>query len=147
MVVKSLGHCGSFNLRKQHFETKPKLNVNLNRPCGYKKIFLTLIENNVLTQSAPILLFKQEIEMNFRYFQWSVHDNSIQSLCYVQAFGLLWVFIYNWVDLWDLLLNFIASMTFLWFFWSRKHNFCSKWELRVLMEHKNLKGHDFLALK
>lgn len=95
MVVKALGHYRSFNLRKQHFEIKPKLNDNQNRPCSYKKMFLTLIENDVSTQSAPILLFEREMEMNFHYFQRSVHGNSTQSLHYVQAFGLLWGFIYN----------------------------------------------------
>lgn len=68
--------------------------------------------------------WEQEMEMNFPYFQRSVHGHSPQSLGYGQAFGGYWgVFIYSWADLWDFPLNFIAPVAFLWFFWSRKTSF------------------------
>lgn len=99
------------------------------------------------TESALCKVREQETKTNFPCF-WDMHAATVPKALWSGLWGC-WGFFYiqlSWFM--RLLVKFYCTSGF--FFGSfevEKHHFCSRCKSEVLMEHKYLRGHDFMALK
>lgn len=151
--MKANRMCGSECLwKKIAFWDQTKAELALSRPSGYKKMFLTPIANDVPTLSAPNLLCarlgSKKQRQTFHVSELCMQPLSLKPCLWSGLWGC-WGFFYiqlSWFM--RLLVKFYCTSGF--FFGSsevEKHHFCSRCKSEVLMEHKYLRGHDFMALK